>query len=512
MAGDFPPASHDVWLKLVDKILDGASYEKKLVSRTHDGIALQPLYTQADWKAANDASGLPGGAPFTRGSKILSTAIDGWDVRQLHAHPDPATVNSEILADLERGVSSIVLRIDPTGMNGTAIRNLADLDRALENVYLDFAPVVLEVVGPPLPYAAMLLALLEQRVVEASIFAGNLGFDPLSVLATHGQIMDLGGVYARLADGATYIANNYPNARAINVNTAAYHAAGAAEAQEIGCALASAVAYLRALTAGGLSIDAAVKQVAFTITMDADFFLGICKLRALRKTWARVTEVCGANIRTAPITVCTAPRMMSRRDPLMNILRTTVGCFAAGVGGADAITVLPFDAALGLPTELSRRIARNTQVVLQEEANLTKVIDPAGGAWMFEKLTDDLAAKGWEFFQEIEKHGGMSKALEAGFVQSEIAAVQAERAQNMAMPDDAPSQPNPARAATVDNAPESVVPAFPAAGGGAFMSAVVKAAARGASATAILKAAGADAVLVKAPPLPSGARAGEPHP
>src|SRR5262249_14298921 len=155
--------------------------------------------------------------------------------------------------------------------------------------------------------------------------------------------------------------------------------------------------------------ESAIKQIAFTVAVDADFFLSIAKIRALRKAWGRVAEACGAETRTAHITACTAPRMMSQRDPWVNVLRTTVACFAAGVAGADAITVLPFDNAIGPASDLGRRIARNMHVVLQEESNLARVIDPAGGAWMFEKLTDELAEKAWAFFQEIERAGGMAK-------------------------------------------------------------------------------------------------------
>jgi methylmalonyl-CoA mutase len=193
------------------------------------------------------------------------------------------------------------------------------------------------------------------------------------------------------------------------------------------------------MTSAGLSIDAAAKQIAFQAAVDADMFLSIAKIRALRKVWARVAEACGVSVenRTAPIAAVTAPRMMSKRDPWVNMLRTTVATFAAGVAGADAITVLPFSNAIGLPDELARRVARNTQVVLQEESSIARVIDPAGGAWMFEKLTDELAEKAWAFFQEIEKQGGMVKAVMSGFVASKIAATHAERTKNIAKRKDA---------------------------------------------------------------------------
>jgi methylmalonyl-CoA mutase len=399
LAADFPQAAHDKWLKLVEKVLNGAPYDKKLVSRTYDGIALQPLYTQADWKADGDASGLPGGAPFTRGGRVLGTSVNGWDIRQAHAHPDPATANAEILQDLERGVTSIILKLDPTGANGIAVRTLADLDRVLKDVLLDLAPIVLECAGPPVPYIALLMALLEKRGVKADAFTGNFGLDGFAGIATRGKLTaPLETGLKRIADVASYVSKNYPKARAINLTTVVYHSAGASDAQELGCALAAGVEYLRAMTAAGLDVDKAANQIAFTTAVDADMFLSIAKIRALRKLWARVTEACGVALenRTAPITAQTAPRMMSKRDPWVNMLRTTVATFAAGVAGADAISVLPFSNAIGLPDDLARRVARNTQVVLQEESSIARVIDPAGGAWMFEKLTDELSEKAWQ--------------------------------------------------------------------------------------------------------------------
>lgn len=405
LAADFPAATDAQWLKLVDKVLAGADFDKKLVARTYDGLAIKPLYTRADWRADGDASGLPGGAPYTRGSRALGNTATGWDIRQAHdGGADPARVNKSILEDLERGVTSILLRTDGK-----------HLDRILAGVMLDLAPVVLEGGG-----AEALMKLLAARGQE-KIFAGNFGFDDLG-----NGVTDI----AALGAAAAGIARDFPKARAFNVRGTVTHAAGAADAQELGCAVAAAVSYLRAMTTAGMDIDAACGQIAFTLAADADFFLTIAKFRAMRKLWARVTEVCSAAVRTAPVSACTASRMISRRDPWVNVLRTTVACFAAGIAGADAVTVLPFDG-----SDLARRVARNTQVVLQEEASLAKVVDPAGGGWMFERLTEELADKAWAFFQEIERAGGMAKALP--MVAEKIAAVQAERAKNIARRKDA---------------------------------------------------------------------------
>lgn len=399
LAADFPAATDAQWLKLVDKVLAGADFEKKLVARTYDGLAIKPLYTRADWRADGDASGLPGGAPYTRGSTALGNTVSGWDIRQAHGCTDAAAVNKAILEDLERGVTSILLRTEG-----------ALLEQMLAGVMLDLAPITLE--GTAAPALMKLLAARGQQ----KVFAGNFGLDDLG-----NGLTDIAG----LGVTAAGIARDFPNARAFNVRGTVYHAAGAADAQELGCALATGLCYLRAMTAAGMDIDAACGQIAFTLAADADFFLSIAKFRAMRRLWARVTEVCGARLRTAPVSACTASRMITRRDPWVNVLRCTVACFAAGVAGADAVTVLPFDG-----SDLARRVARNIQIVLQEEASLAKVVDPAGGAWMFERLTEELADKAWAFFQDIERAGGMAKALP--MVAERIAAVQTERARNIA--------------------------------------------------------------------------------
>jgi methylmalonyl-CoA mutase len=504
LAADFPAATDAAWLKLIDKVLAGAPFEKKLVSRTYDNIPIKPLYTKADW--TSDA-GLPGGAPFTRGAGVLGTSHRGWDIRQAHGHPDPETANRQILEDLEGGATSLILRTDPSGENGIAVRSLKDFEEALKGVYLDLAPVMLEPTGPSLPLSAVFMRLLTTRGVKPEQFHGNFGADPLGSLAASGKlIVDMPIVLARMADTAGYTARTYPNARALNVKSVVYHSAGAGEAQELGCAMATAVEYLRALDTAGLGIDDACGQMAFTLTADADLFLTIAKLRAARRLWGRVAEACGASPekRVAPITAMTSPRMMSKRDPWVNMLRTTVACFGAGVGGADAVTVLPFDSALGYPRELGRRIARNTQIVLQEESGTNKVIDAAGGAYLFENLTDKIAEAAWTFFQEIERAGGMAKALMSGHIANKIAAVAAERARNLNRRKDAltgvsefphiaeaPVEADHPNIASIvkrrDQAPVGTLGALPAPGTGALMAALVKAAADGANVLAMSK-------------------------
>ncbi|HKN95618.1 MAG TPA: methylmalonyl-CoA mutase family protein, partial [Pseudonocardiaceae bacterium] len=208
---------------------------------------------------------------------------------------------------------------------------------------------------------------------------------------------------------------------------------------ELGCSLAAAVAYLRALTDAGMDVDAAAGQLEFRYAIGADQFLGIAKLRAGRRLWARVTEVCGVrpDARAQRQHAVTAPAMLTRRDPWVNMLRTTVACFAAGVGGADAVTVAPFDSAIGRSNDFARRIARNTQSILLEESRLAGVIDPAGGSWYVETLTDQLAQCAWSVFTDLERAGGIVAALESGALADRLAQTRRVREANIATRADA---------------------------------------------------------------------------
>lgn len=522
LAADFGPATQEAWMKLIDKVLAGAPFEKKLVSRTYDGIAIQPLYTRADWKGE---TGFPGGAPYVRGGHALATSQTGWDIRQVHAHPDPEVANKQILEDLEGGATSIVLKVDPSGANGTAVRSVKDFEKILAGVYLDLAPVVLEPSGPSLPLAAVFMQAMSARDVKPEHYKGNFGVDPLATFAATGKlIVGVDEVLARTADMAAYVLKTYANAKTINAKSIVYHSAGGSDAQELACVMASAIAYLRALTKAGLDIDAACNQMSFTLAADADLFMTVAKIRAARKIWGRIAEASGASPekRIAPITALTAPRMFSKRDPWVNMLRATVACFGAGIAGADAVSVLPFDSALGIPRDLGRRIARNTQIVLQEETGANKVVDAAGGAYLFETLTDKLAEQAWALLQEIERQGGMAKALTSGFVAEKIAAVQTERAKNLSRRKDALTGmsefPNihekavdadhPDIGAILkkrDQGPVGDIGALPDAADGALTVALVKAAAKGANVPAMAKAlAGTPASMTSLPSLHLG--------
>ncbi|KUJ65961.1 methylmalonyl-CoA mutase [Streptomyces albus subsp. albus] len=431
LAAEFPDATREQWQHLVEGVLrksgtadaGGAGAEEALTTALQDGVSIRPLYTAED--APADA-GYPGFAPFVRGAQPHGAALNGWDVRPRHTHPDPARTRDAILADLENGAASVWLAVGTSGIPVDA------LPQALDGVYLDLAPVVLDAGEDFEPAARALLRLYADRQVPPRAALGNLGADPLGLTARTGHHADLARHLAAATELARLTDRDHPGVRALTVDALPYHEAGGSAAEELGCSLATAVAYLRALTAAGLSVDAACDQLEFRYAATADQFLTIAKLRAARRLWARVAEVSGGTGGAQRQHAVTSPVMMTRRDPWVNMLRTTVAALGAGVGGADAVTVLPFDTALGLPDDFARRIARNTSTILLEESHLARVIDPAGGSWYVERLTDELAHAAWAWFQEIEGAGGMAQALASGFVADRLAATWQRRSRDLA--------------------------------------------------------------------------------
>jgi methylmalonyl-CoA mutase len=434
---EFPAGSREEWQRLVQGVLAksgkpagtaGLEAERALATEVEDGLWVQPLYTAED---TSPDPGWPGFAPFTRGGRahgpgVSSTGVSGWDVRQQHAHPDPRRTNEAVLTDLENGVTSLWLTVGGPGLP------VAALPDALQSVYLGLAGIVLDAGADFAVAAEQLLALY--TAIPAGNAAGNLGADPLGLLARTGQGADTASQLDEAALLAECCAHEFPGVRALTVDALPYHDAGASAAQELGLSMSTAVAYLRKLTQAGLTASQAAGQLEFRYAASADQFLTIAKLRAARRLWSRVAELCGISTPGAAQRqhAVTSMVMMTERDPWVNMLRTTVACLAAGAGGADAITVLPFDSALGLPDDFARRIARNTQAILLDESSLARVIDPAGGSWYVERLTNQLARSAWEWFQRVEHAGGQHDALCSGWIAERVERNWARRSADLA--------------------------------------------------------------------------------
>lgn len=399
-----------------------ADAQSLLVETTYDGASIAPLYTPADEQSE---SALPGGFPFIRGRDGQRDVTVGWNVTARFGDLDasPAAVNESILGSLTTGVTALWLAIR-SGKASPGALTPADLPVVLNEVLLDLAPVTLDA-GPDVAAAAdSLYAMLDAATVAdpAAVRIG-LGAAPLTE-SFLGETPSVDGpALAALATAATA---RPESVRAVTVDGTAFHDRGAADAEELGAAIAAGAQYVRDLVTAGLSVEEALSQIEFRLAATDDQFQTIAKFRAGRQMWARVAQVLGhPQAGGAPQHAVTSAAMMTQRDPWVNMLRTTLAAFGAGVGGADSVTVLPFDAALpagalGTSAAFAQRIARNTQLLLLEESHLGRVLDPAGGSWYVESLTADLARIGWEFFQQIEAAGGYSAALGTGLIAERI--------------------------------------------------------------------------------------------
>ncbi len=413
LAADFPPATRDDWRKLVDAVLKGAPFER-LLSKTYDGITIEPL-------AERRSDARPVGARL---------GAAAWEVMARIDHPDPALANEIALRELNNGANGISLVFaGAVGDYGFGLPASEEtLARALEGFDPDAGAAIEFDVSPQA--AAIVDAMLAKGVALSPRAAGaRLGHDPIGQMAVAGSAPRSWTEEApHFARRLTALARRGFDGKLAAADGRVIHNAGGSEAQELAFVLGVALAYLRALEAEGVALDAARRMIFFRLSADTDQFLTIAKFRAFRKLWARVEASCELAPERGFISAETAWRMMAQRDPHVNILRATVATFAAALGGADAITVLPFTAALGLPDRFARRIARNTQLVLLEESHLAKVADPAAGSGAVEDLTDQLCRTAWALFREIEATGGVAAALANGLIQQKVADVRAKRA------------------------------------------------------------------------------------
>ncbi|CAN5828766.1 MAG: methylmalonyl-CoA mutase family protein [Ilumatobacteraceae bacterium] len=429
---DFPTVTDDDWRALVDQVLsrgdrqadpaDAAERFERLVTTTEDGLRIEPLYTPT-MPGPTPASGPPGVAPYVRGTTALGHRATGWDVRQrVLVGTDAAATARQVHYELERGSTSIVLDL-------TSLPTIdADaLDGALDGVLLDLTTIVIDAGSRWAEAANALAQVWPRRGLVAA--PAVLGADPVGTWAAAGGALDLESLtadtvrWARRASGASVA-----GVMTVVVDAARLHEAGSGEVDELAWSLALGVHHLRTLTDAGLGIDAVAGQLEFRYAATPDQFSTVAKLRAARRLWHRVADVAGVVDTRQRQHAVTSRAATARYDRWVNVLRNTVACFAAGVGGADSITVAAHDELVvpgGSPT--GRRLARNVQLVLLEESNLARVVDPAGGSWYVEHLTDQLAQGAWTAFQSIERAGGIVEALRCGLVQERVAEVRDAR-------------------------------------------------------------------------------------
>jgi methylmalonyl-CoA mutase len=408
-AAEFPPANREDWLKLVRTALKDRPLER-LTTKTYDGIPIEPLYARA--ADARPIAGRQG----------------PWAVQARVDHPDPTVANAEALHELANGATALTLVFAGSiGAYGYGLPGDAkSIARILEGVHLDAIAIELQTAEPTRDAADHIAALVKSRGQASGTANIRFGHDAIGAHSLTGTLpIPYSDLMPRFAEHVGSLAKQGFKSPFTAADGRIIHNAGGSEAQELAYVLAVAVAYLRALEGAGTALDAARSMIEFRLAADADQFLTIAKFRALRALWARVEQACGLNPKPAFIAAETAWRMMTKRDPWVNMLRTTIAAFSAGVGGADALTVLPFTSALGLPDRFARRVARNAELLLLEESNIARVADPTAGSGGIEALTDKLGRAAWALFQEIEAAGGAPAALQSGLIQEKVGKVRA---------------------------------------------------------------------------------------
>ena len=450
LRADFPAPSLEDWHQECLRLLKGVPFEKQMLTATYEGITLKPLYTRADLAELPHTDTLPGSAPYLRGTRPLGYRERAWEVAQELPYPTSEEFNAALRHDLERGQSAVVLVIDQAGQagldpdqaapeqvgrGGTSLASLRSLGRALAGVDLGAVPVHIESGSAALTYAALLVALADRQGVPAARLRGSVGLDPVAGLAEHGRLpLSLAQAYDELAILTAWAVEHAPSLQTVAVRGHVYHDAGADAVQELAICLATAVQHLRELEGRGLDVEMVAPRIRWHLSVGTQFFLEIARLRAARLLWARAVGAAGGSEQAQRLTLSARTSRFTKTvlDPHVNILRATTEAMAAIFGQVDSLHVAPFDEPLGLPDEFSRRLARNTQLILREESHFDLVADPAGGSWYVEKLTAEVAAAAWRKFQEIEAAGGVVAALQAGVLQEQVAVTVAARRKNLA--------------------------------------------------------------------------------
>ncbi len=431
LRAEFPPPSFEQWKAAVVDTLKGAEFDKAMKTKTDEGITLEPIYRKEDTAELPFLRNIPGTSPYLRGSDPHRFLAEGWLIAQSHGEADPAALNAEILRELQLGVTAVNLRLEHhDSVSGVNISSLEDLRAILNGVDLHAAPLFMQLDV----CESGILDWIEQYAAEKGLDLANLdagiGFDPTGEFARKGYLEEpLDALWKKLLESVHWNLAQAPRNRLLSIDATVYGAAGATSVQELGFALSTAIGYIQGLQQSGLEIDSIAPLFQITLSLGSNFFLEIAKIRAFRLLWAEMIRAFGGSEKAQKIWIHgkTAGFNKSSYDAYVNVLRTSTEGFAGVIGGVDSLEIGCFDELTAPESDFSRRISRNQQIILKEEAHFGKVIDPAGGCYYIERLTGELAGKAWSLMQEIESAGGMIRSLRAGKIHELVASVARNR-------------------------------------------------------------------------------------
>ncbi len=446
---EFPYPTYEEWRAESEKALKGANWEKKLITKTYEGIHLQPMYRMEDLEGIDHCNSLPGSFPFVRGSNATGYLDTPWEISQECTEPLSTKMHDVLQHELHKGGTTIHIVADKATLHGIdadkgehtllgkgiSLSTLDDVQQAFHGFDLEKTPLRIFAGTSGVQLLSLFVALMKANGMDYHKLKGCIGVDPIGFLATEGHLdYSLDTYYDEMVAVAQWAHDNTKQLRTILIQGQPYHDSGSNAIQELAFALATGVEYLQKMQQRGLPLEIAAKQISFSFSVGTNFFMEIAKLRAGRMLWAQIVEAFGGSQEAQKMYIHarTSAFTKSVYDPYVNMLRTTTEAFSAVVGGVDSLHVSYFDEAIRPADDFSRRIARNTQIMLQQECNLTQPVDPAGGSWYVEKLTSLVAEKAWSLFQEVEASGGIVESLQQNLPQEKVEAIAKSRADGLA--------------------------------------------------------------------------------
>lgn len=438
LLSEFPHSTAEEWREAADKLLKGKPFDKVMVRQTPEGIRAQPIFRKEVLEELPATNTLPGFDGYLRGTSASGYQKEPWEIAQELPYGTASEFNAAARADLMRGQNSLNVLLDiatlkgldpdsasagEVGACGLSLACLADIEAAFDQIFPEAISFHIRTGCAGLTVGALFFAWLNKQNVELSKIKGSLGMDPIAVKAAAGKLpAKMEELLTEQAIVANYCAKHASGIRAVGVSTLPYHQAGASAVDELGIALATGSQYLNEMIERGVSVDEAAQQIRFSFCIGPNFFMEIAKLRAARVLWAQIVKAYGGNPESQKIVMHARTGLYNKtqKDPYVNMLRTTTEALSGAIAGVDSMCVGNFDEVSRLPDTFSRRISRNTQIILQEECELTAVVDPAGGSWAVEWLTNEISEKSWALFKSIESEGGMTEALKSGFIAERI--------------------------------------------------------------------------------------------
>ncbi|HLS82294.1 MAG TPA: methylmalonyl-CoA mutase [Steroidobacter sp.] len=441
-----PAANLASWTKAAAKSAPGGDVDA-LTWNTPEGLKVKALYTAEDLQGLPYTNTLPGFPPFVRGPQATMYAVRPWTIRQYAGFSTAEESNAFYRQALRAGAQGVSVAFDlathrgydsdhprvvgDVGKAGVAIDTVEDMKILFDGIPLDKVSVSMTMNGAVLPVLAGYVVAAEEQGVKQEQLSGTIQNDILKEFMVRNTYIYPPAPSMRIvADIIEYTARRMPKFNSISISGYHMQEAGATQALELAFTLADGKEYVRTAVARGMDVDVFAGRLSFFFCIGMNFYLEVAKLRAARLLWWRIMSEFGPkNPRSMMLrTHCqTSGWSLTEQDPYNNIVRTTIEAMAAVFGGSQSLHTNSFDEAIALPSDFSARIARNTQLILQEETHITNVIDPWAGSYMMEKLTQDLADKAWEIIEEVEAMGGMTKAVESGWAKRKIEACAAQK-------------------------------------------------------------------------------------